>query len=383
MFLTMTGYGIVLPILPFLADDLNLTSVQMSSLIIIWAIAQFITAPIWGRLADKIGRKPVMIFGVFGFGVAFLILIFAQSYWQLLLVRLIGAILSSGAQPAAYSMVADKTEKVYRSKAISKMGAINGLGFLCGPAIGGIFSPLGVTAPFIVAGALAFITLPFAWFFIKESAVPIESDENSQDNKELLSFWKSVAMVTKTGYWNHYTIILGLSIAASSFFGLLGYFMIARFDSSPLFVSIAFSAQAGTSVIVQFFLMNKIYNLWDDEKICRIGLIIVALGYCFISFSPGVWIVIVGCTLTGFGQALVRPTTTAMLSKQNEMGQGITMGLQHAMDSLGRIIGPLWGGWIFTLMIAGPFITSAVITVLLLGVTFIVTSKRFHRTTTP
>jgi Major Facilitator Superfamily. len=150
-------------------------------------------------------------------------------------------------------MVADQTEKMHRSKAIAKMGAVNGLGFLCGPAIGGVFSPLGVMVPFIIAGSLALITLPFAWWFIKESGVVNEEEDKLKEERESLSLWKSIGMITKTGYWNHYTIILGLSIAASSFFGLLGYFMIAKFDATSLFVSLAFSAQAGMSVIVQFF----------------------------------------------------------------------------------------------------------------------------------
>lgn len=370
MFLTMTGYGIVLPTLPFLADDLNLTSVQMSSLIIVWAIAQMITSPIWGRLADKIGRKPVLIMGVLGFGIAFLMLIFAQNYWQLLLVRLIGAAISSGAHPAAFSMVADQTKKEFRNESIAKMGAVNGLGFLCGPAIGGLFSPLGVVVPFIIAGSLALITLPFAHFYIQDKMIH-EDDGEPSPQKETISFWKSISMITKTGYWDHYTIILGLSIAASSFFGLLGYFMIERFDATPVFVSLAFSAQAGISVIVQFFLLKKCYDLWDEETITKIGLVITTVGYCFISFAPFIWVAIVGCVLTGLGQSLVRPTTIAMLSKRNEMGQGITMGLQNSMDSLGRILGPLWGGWVFVFLASAPFITSAIITALLVGIAFI------------
>lgn len=370
MFLTMTGYGIVLPILPFLANDLSLTSMQMSSLIIIWAVSQLITAPLWGRLADKIGRKPVLLFGVFGFGVAFVILVFAQNYWQLLVLRLIGAALSSGTHPAVFSMVADQTEKKDRSQSIAKMGAVNGLGFLCGPSLGGLLSPLGVMMPFLVAGTLAFITLPFIGLFIKDTRDQRGEGDKSTPKRENLSFWKSISMVTKTGYWDLYTIILGLSLAASSFFGLLGYFMIARFDSSPTFVSLAFSAQAGTSVIVQFFLLQKILKIWDDETITKIGLIIATIGYCFISFSPAVWVLILGCVFTGLGQSMVRPTTTALLSKRNEMGQGITMGLQHSMDSLGRIVGPLWGGWIFTFAVSGPFITSAIITLLLIGISF-------------
>lgn len=376
MFLTMTGYGIVLPILPFLANDLHLTALQMSSLIIIWALAQLITAPLWGRMADKIGRKPVLLFGVFGFGVAFLILVLAQNYWQLLILRLIGAALSSGTQPAAYSMIADQTDKKTRSQTIAKMGAVNGLGFLCGPSLGGLLSPLGVMAPFIVAGCLAFITLPLIVLFIKDSMDQSKEEEKSFSNRETLSFWKSISMITKTGYWDLYTIILGLSLAASSFFGLIGYFMIARFDASPTYVSLAFSVQAGTSVMVQFLLLQRLYKYWDDETITKMGLMITTVGYCFISFSPAIAALFFGCLLTGLGQSLVRPTTTALLSKRNEMGQGITMGLQHSMDSLGRIIGPIWGGWIFSIAVSAPFITSAIITLLLLGITYMTSNHK-------
>jgi MFS family permease len=322
MFLTMTGYGIVLPILPFLASELSLSSMQMSSLIMIWAISQLITAPLWGRLADKIGRKPVLLFGVFGFGVAFLILIFARNYWELLVLRLIGAALSSGTQPAVFSMVADQTEKKDRSKSIAKMGAVNGLGFLCGPSLGGLLSPLGVMAPFIVAGSLAFFTLPFISLFIKESFSQDDHGGILQHPKQISSFWRSVALVTRTGYWNLYTIILGLSLAASSFFGLLGYFMIERFDASPTFVSLAFSAQAGTSVIVQFFLLQRILNIWDDETITKIGLVLATIGYCFISFSPVRWTLILGCVFTGLGQSLVRPTTNSITIQTKRNGAG-------------------------------------------------------------
>lgn len=378
MFLTMTGYGIVLPTLPFLADDLGLSSVQMSSLIIIWAVSQLITAPIWGRLADKIGRKPVLMIGVFGFGVAFLLLILAQNYWQLLLVRLIGAAISSGTQTAAFSMVADHTRKEFRNQTIAKMGAVNGLGFLCGPAIGGLFSPFGVVVPFIIAGSLALVTLPFAHFYIRDSINnDIKETQNTfARNNETVSFWKSITIVTKTGYWNHYMIILGLSIAASSFFGLLGYYLIAKFEATPIFVSMAFSAQAGTSVLVQFFLLKKCYEVWNEDTITKIGLSFTAIGYCLISFAPLIWVAILGCVFTGFGQSLVRPTTIAMLSKRTEMGRGITLGLQESMDSLGRILGPLWGGWVFIYLVSAPFITSAVITVILLGVAFLITYQQ-------
>lgn len=374
MFLTMTGYGIVLPTLPFIADDIGLTSFQMGSLITGWAVSQLITAPIWGRFADKIGRRPVLIFGLLGFGIAFLILIFAQTYLQLLLARVIGAALSSGTHPAVFSMVADYSSEKERNVSIAQIGAVNGLGFLCGPAVGGIFTPFGVMVPFIVAGSLALVTIPLALIYIKEHKVK-DTRIKEEDSP---SFWRSISMVAKTGYWNLYTITFGLSLAASSFFGLLGYFMIARFDASAMYVSIAFSAQAGTSVIVQFFLLRKLYVILDEEKISKIGLIIVTIGYSLIALAPTPWVVILGCLFTGFGQACVRPTVISLLSKREEMGQGITMGLQQSMDSLGRILGPLWGGWIFALIVPGPFITSALITLFLLIIVLMTAERQIH-----
>lgn len=374
MFLTMTGYGIVLPTLPFIADDLGLSSFQMGSLITGWAVSQLITAPIWGRFADKMGRKPVLLFGLFGFGVAFIILILAQSYWQLLIARIIGAALSSGTHPAVFSMVADFSTPKNRNLSMAQMGALNGLGFLCGPAVGGLFTPFGIIVPFIVAGSLALITIPLAWIFIKE---PMEKEAQIDEN-ENPSFWSSITMVAKTGYWDLYTITLGLSIAASSFFGLLGYFMIARYDASALYVSLAFSAQAGTSVTVQFFLLKKLYDVFDEEKLSKIGLSIVTIGFAIIATAPVPWMVIIGCILTGFGQACVRPTVISLLSKRGEMGQGITMGLQQSMDSLGRILGPLWGGWIFVYLVPGPFLTSALITFLLLIMMLVNSERQLH-----
>lgn len=374
MFLTMTGYGIVLPTLPFIADDIGLTSFEMGSLITGWAVSQLITAPIWGRFADKLGRKPVLIFGLFGFGVAFLILILAQSYWQLLVARIIGAALSSGTHPAVFSMVADFSTPKNRNLSMAQMGALNGLGFLCGPAIGGLFTPFGIMVPFIVAGSLALITIPLAWIFIRE---PMEK-ETQLDEEEHPSFWRSISMVARTGYWDLYTITLGLSIAASSFYGLLGYFMIARYDASALYVSLAFSAQAGTSVTVQLFLLKKLYAIFDEEKLTKIGLSIVTIGFIAIATAPVPWMVILGCILTGFGQSCVRPTVISLLSKRGEMGQGITMGLQQSMDSLGRIIGPLWGGWIFVYLVPGPFMTSALITFLLLVMVLVNSGRQVH-----
>src|SRR5690606_23477915 len=121
------------------------------------------------------------------------LLLFANSYWQLLLARMIGASLSAGTYPAVLSIVADSTNQEHRNVAIAKMGAINGLGFLCGPAIGGFFAQFSVQLPFIVAGTLAFITTPFAWKYLEEP-----SNVNTLIRIKT-SYLKSFSMLTERG----------------------------------------------------------------------------------------------------------------------------------------------------------------------------------------
>lgn len=364
MFLTMSGYGIVLPSLPYVADHLGLTSFQMGTLITGWALAQFIFTPIWGRLIDRYGRKPILFIGLLGFGIAFIAIIFAHTYMQLIFARIIGALLSSGSVPAALTIVADSSDEEHRGEAMAKMGAVNSLGFLCGPALGGFFSPLGLNAPFIAAGSLALITLPFVWFFVKEPR-DIKTRENAP------SFMKSLFLVTQTGYRELFVLTFGKSLAASSLFGMLGYFMIERFSAATGEVSMGFSIFAGGSAFVQFFLLKHLYRMKTDNWIAKFGFIICTLGYLLIAAAIDVWVVILGCALVGFGAACIRPTIISLLSKQERMGRGITMGLDQATDSFGRILGPLLGGMFYAIHITLPFVSSSVICLMLFFVVLI------------
>lgn len=359
MFLSMTGYGIVLPSLPYVAERLGLSSVEMGTLITGWAFAQFLTTPLWGRLIDRFGKKPILFFGLFGFAVAFLLIIFAQSFGQLLLARIIGAILSSGTVPAALTIVADSTGDGERKNAMAKMGAVNGLGFLCGPALGGVFAPLGINAPFIAASLLAMFSLPFVWFFIKEPS-------KEGNTEKTPSLFRSLYLAAQAGYRELYILTFGKALAASSLFGMLGYFMIDRFEAAAAEVSLGFSVFAGGSAFVQFFLLNHMYRLKTDNWIAQFGFLMAILGYLFIAIAVGLPMVILGCALVGLGTACIKPTVISLLAKQDQMGQGITMGLDQAIDSLGRILGPLIGGVLFGLHIMLPFISSSIICVIML-----------------
>lgn len=364
MFLSMTGYGIVLPALPYLADSLSLNSFQMGTLITGWAMSQFVIVPFWGKLIDRTGRKPVLVFGLFGFGMAFLLMIFARSYAQLLIIRIIGAAVSSGTQPAVYAIISDVYSKSERGPALAKMGAANTLGFLLGPVVGSLFTPLGINAPFVAAAILSFITLPFAYLYLKEP-------EHSVPVKKRVSFNESWGLLFQSGYRELYLVVLGRGVSASAFFSMLGYFMIARFASSATETGFAFSTQSFAAVIVQVFIIGLLYRRMSELGIEKSGMIVEIIGYLCVAFSPSVWVTFLGCALIGSGHALTIPTLISLLSKRGLAGQGMVMGLQQSMDSLGRSIGPLVGGWLFMLSSSGAFIGSALINVVLIFLLFI------------
>jgi len=358
-FLSMTGYGVVLPALPYLAESLNLRSFQMGMLITGWALAQFISVPFWGMLADKIGKKPVLLIGLGGFGAAFFLLVAADSYHSLLSIRIIGAILSSGMQPAALALVADSFDKRDRGKAISKMGAANGLGFLCGPVVGSLLTPLGMSAPFILSGILSLLAIPFAWRFIEEKN---SREYRSQNDVKLI---QSLNFLFAKQYREVFLVTFGMAVAASSLFSMLGYYLIESFSASPFETGAAFSIQSGAAVFVQLAIMSYIYKKHQEKSIAAFGLFIQAIGFVVIVFSFHLFVVYFGCILIGVGGALTRPTLISMLAKQKSVGQGTVMGLQQAMDSLGRSVGPLAAGVAYIAAQFGPFLMSFILCFLL------------------
>lgn len=131
-------------------------------------------------------------------------------------------------------------------------------------------------------------------------------------------------------------------------------------------------------MLVQLFLLERFYQVWKEVSIKKAGLLIACLGYIIIAFSPNWIFVMFGCALIGFGQACVLPVVISLLSKQEQFGQGVTMGVNESMDSLGRIIGPLIGGFTFSLHAVFPFLTSAGIVVLLFFLTSLQKSSEFE-----
>lgn len=358
LFITMVGFGIVIPTLPFLARRVDASPVEMGLLVTVWAGAQFLTAPLWGDLSDRVGRKPVLLAGVLGFGVTFFLMAMARSYATLLLVRVAGGLLSSAALPTSQAMVADLTEPEERGAAMAAMGGVFSLGFMFGPAIGGALAPLGIAVPFLVAGALGVTAAPVGFLLLRE---PPQRTARARQ-----PVWQALWQAVRSPYAILFWLTFGTTFGGSAMFSMLGYYFIDRLQGNPAQVGLAFTLLGLAGVVIQFGLVGPVIRRWGEVRVTRAGLILGAAGFALTAASATVPVVIACVVLIGIGLALIRPAITSLLSKQVAQGLGLAMGVQAAFDSLGRTVGPLWAGTIYGMDVRAPLISSSAVFLLFL-----------------
>src|SRR5678815_2331257 len=173
VFIDLVGFGIVIPVLPFYAEGtaFNATPFTVGLLFASYSIMQLIFSPILGRLSDKHGRRPVLFLSIIGTGIGFLIIGFASTLWMLFAGRLLDG-LTGGNISTAQAYIADITAKEDRAKGMGLVGAAFGLGFIFGPAIGGILSRWGINVPFLFAAGLCFANAVLLYFTLPETVTP-------------------------------------------------------------------------------------------------------------------------------------------------------------------------------------------------------------------
>ena len=172
MLLNGIGFSIIMPVLPYYAESFGASAFQVGMLMTVYALCQFIFAPIWGVYSDKVGRKPVLLFGLLGFALTFIWFGLATDLWMLFGARILGGAFSCATMPVAMAYVGDTTSPEKRGASMGMVGASMGVGMIFGPAIGGFLSQISLAFPFLASGALAFLNAIGVFFFVDESLPP-------------------------------------------------------------------------------------------------------------------------------------------------------------------------------------------------------------------
>ena len=360
MFLVMVGFGIIIPVLPFFAKELGASPVQLGWLMAVYSIMQFLFSPFWGKVSDRIGRKPVILIGISGLAISFFMMANATALWMLFAARIFGGLLSSANMPTVTSYVADITTPENRSKGMGLIGAAVGMGFIFGPAIGGIFSKISLNFPFYISGCFSLVTIVLVIFILKEPLRQKEIQGTPHPKSE--SRWAAFTGKNQLLFILQFFVSLSLAGLESTF----PYFAEKQAGLDTEKVGYIFVIMGLCGAIVQGGLMGPLTKKFGEGKVIQGGIIVSALGFGLLLLTTNFATAAIFITIFGLGNGVIRPSVSSLVTKQATKGHGAVTGLLSSFDSLGRIIGPPLGGWLFSQGAGFPYISGIILSVIAL-----------------
>ncbi|WP_138420751.1 MFS transporter [Aquibacillus sediminis] len=357
MFLVMVGFGIIIPVLPFYAEEMGASPTELGLLMAVYSLTQLIFAPMWGRISDRIGRKPVIMIGIFGLSLSFWLMAIASSLLMLFAARIIGGTLSAANMPTVMAYASDITSEEDRGKGMGIIGASIGLGFIFGPAIGGVFSDISLQLPFIVAGASSLLTFLIVMVFLKESLSLDGQDEQTTSKASLRQTLQGPISIL-------FFLQLFVSLSLSGLEATFAYFAAEKAGLGTVELGYIFMIMGLAGAIVQGGLVGRLTKRFGEGAVIQIGILVSAIGFLLILFVDNFATAAIFLTVFGIGNGVIRPSVSSLLTKRSKTGYGSTTGFLSSFDSLGRIIGPPLGGWLFSVMIGLPYISGILLSVI-------------------
>ena len=363
LFLVMVGFGIVMPIMPFYVRHYKGNAATLGFLMSSYSIMQFMFAPFWGRLSDRIGRRPVLLIGLSGYGASFIVFGMANHLWMLFAARIIAGAISSAALPTAMAYVSDLLAPEHLARGMGIMGAAMSLGIILGPGLGGSLGHYSLALPFFVAGGLALLTLPFAYFFLPESRAGAEAHDGEDTARITFTIHRHPQFIL-------FSIALIASFTMSMFESTFALFSADRLKFGPRDLGIMFTALGILGVVIQGGLIGRVVKRFGDVRVILGGLLVSAAGLLCMVQVAHVALLWIYTGIFSVGNSFLRPSLSTLVSKTSgKGGKGSSMGLMQSFDSFGRIVGPILGGWVYeidmdyTFMLGGGLLLATLLMV--------------------
>ncbi len=356
-FLVYLGFGIIIPVLPEVILQEHYHEIHVGGLLTVYALASFFTAPLWGMLSDRLGRKSLILIGLLGFSLSFwLFSMFFSSLVMLYLSRVIGGLFSGALYAAVTGFVADLSDEENRTKYMGFLGMSIGLGFIFGPAIGGVLGHYSLTLPFNTSAILLLIIFAYALIILKEPIRTGEANKRAILPKGALSLWS---------YRIKYLFLSSFAITflLAGLEGTFQLFQIEKVNITPLQIGYLFMFSGFVDAAIQGGVVRKIKNGTETTWLIY-AQVITAIGLFLTLFTTSLfWAGLSLCVFTA-GNALARTTIVSLTSKESGGRYGTAAGMSYSMDNLGRIFGPLLFTWIFTKQPDNLYAISGVLAIL-------------------
>lgn len=369
VFVDLVGFGLVIPLLPYYAERFTASPVQMTLLFAIYSLMSMVAAPLWGRLSDRVGRRPVLMASMAAASLAYVGLALASALWMVLAARAFAGA-CAGNIAAAQAYIADVTPPEQRARGMGMIGAAFGLGFIIGPVLGGLIAgndlaTADLRTPGFIAAALSFVACLGVVAVLPESlsttrAPPAQSRIAAA--REALAKPVLVRLLTV-----FFLVILAFSGMETTF----AWWAIAQFGWGPLAIGFVFFYVGLLSALMQGGLIGPLSARLGEERLMLAGLSLIALGLLALPLVRGVPLLVVAVTALALGMGAMQPSLNSLISRcAGGEAQGEVMGVAQSVGSLSRVLGPVAAGSLYAEFgRSSPYLWGAVLVVgaLLIG----------------
>jgi MFS family permease len=387
--LDLMGIGVMNPIFPFIATRMGIEPSMVTVILAIYPIASFIAAPVWGRLSDRLGRRPILMISQAGAVAAFIMLGFADSVWMLIGSRFIGGI-CAGNIGAAYAYISDVTTNENRAKGMAMIGGALSLGFIIGPMIGGLLAggdkeTANLTLVAFFCAVTNFIALLSTIFLLPESLKPEVRDKLK--NRPHVSRWSQFKKIAaRAGLLMLFLAAFAFGTGGSVFETTFPLWGAAAMDFGPRQVGWALSFAAVVMVIMQLIVMQSkwgsgLLKKFGELPVITVACIIYGAGLLIVSTSETWTQLLIAQAMLPIGLALFNPNLTSLVSKQAaDTERGMVMGFYASWGSLARGAGPLFSGTLLQLNLHYPFYYGVAAMIVTMMLIYIVRAKDAPKT---
>ena len=375
VFIDMVGGLMVFPLLPFYAKRLGATDFMAALLVTAFFLAQAITSPLWGRLSDRYGRRPMILVGLLSSAAAYVLFGLASALWILFVSRLVqGA--GGGTTGVVQAYVTDAVEPQERAKALGWISAATSAGVMLGPLLGSFSTYLGPQAPGFLAAGLCVVNALFAWRWLPETnhlrqgamssgAAAAAPAPRSSSLREIWNVLSHPAAPISSLIWI-YTIGMMAFMAMNA---VLALFLKDSFGVTVQTIGYFYTYVGSISLVMRALLLGPALKRFGEVGATRLGALSLVIGLATIPLSNNLPTLALTVLFVPIGTALLFPATTALLSRQAPRGEtGLVMGIQQTFGNAARTVGPAWSGALFGMDLHYPFWVAAA---LMLGVSFL------------
>ncbi len=353
VFVDMMGFLIVLPLLPFYAEKLGADPTKIGALVAVFAIAQVAMSPIWGRLSDRYGRRPMIVSGLAISAVSYVLFEGAETVWMLFASRTVQG-MGAGTNGVVQAYLSDAVPPERRAQALGWLTAAASAGVMLGPAIASLAASIGTVGPGYLAAGLCVFNLLFAWRNLPEPKAKQRRSESGEVQRSgpppgaTRRLFRDV-MERPTGRISSLIWIYATGMMAfMAMNGILALYLGRRFGIDETTIGWFYTYVGGLSLVMRSLVLGRAVAKFGEVRLLRIGALTIAIGMMALPLAVNLWQLAIAAAFVPIGTAFLFPSSTSLVSKRAAEGEtGTVLGVQQSVGGVARMGGPLWAGVVF------------------------------------